>query len=154
MLVITSSVVLLAYRSVIDTLRVPLSSIPAAMDNLGMPGNAIAFSLWVLLLILNSTEAPVFPQLMEPDADDEDPVAVLADNVEGRFHDAHNEMRAMLHHFRLCLAFNFLDEDIGFWVKPRSTTWFSRFLLEQYDNARWVQMFRMTKPVVLALSEV
>jgi hypothetical protein len=46
------------------------------------------------------------------------------------------------------------SEDLGFWVKPRSTTWFSRFLLGQYREERWIQMFRMTKPAVFALSDL
>jgi hypothetical protein len=39
-------------------------------------------------------------------------------------------------------------------VKPRSTTWFSHFLLEQYDDQGWVQMFRMTKPAVSILADL
>lgn len=63
-------------------------------------------------------------------------------------------MRDVLHHFRLCFAVNFVDDDLGFWVKPRSTTWFSQFPLQHYDNPRWIEMFRMKKPAVLSLSEV
>jgi hypothetical protein len=33
-------------------------------------------------------------------------------------------------------------------------TWFSRFLLKQYDDQRWVQMFQMTKPAVFALADL
>ena len=124
------------------------------MDALGMPGNAIAFTMWVMLLILNITEAPAIPQYVEGDGHDDNTLVALPGNFEEGFLDAENEITATLHHFRLCLACNFLDDDLGFWVKPRSTTWFSRFLLEQYDNQRWVEMFRMTKPAVLSLSEV
>ena len=49
---------------------------------------------------------------------------------------------------------NVFDDDLGFWVKPRSTTWFSRFLLSEYDDSRWVQMFRFTKPAVFALADL
>jgi hypothetical protein len=41
---------------------------------------------------------------------------------------------AAIHHMRLFLVFAIFGEDLGYWVKPRSTTWFSRFLLEQYDD--------------------
>lgn len=92
----------------------PFFSKVAAMDKLAEPGNIIAFNLWLLLLLLNSMEAPILPLLLEPDEDEEDPVAALVEDVEGRFHDAQNQMRATLHHFRLCIAFNFLDEDLGF----------------------------------------
>jgi hypothetical protein len=61
---------------------------------------------------------------------------------------------ALLYNFRLCTMFNLLDDDLGFWVKPRSTTWFCRFLLSQYGEERWIQMFRMTKPAMFALSDL
>ena len=40
------------------------------------------------------------------------------------------------------------DHELGYWVKPRSTTWFSRFVIEEYDDARWSSLFRMTKASV------
>jgi hypothetical protein len=39
-------------------------------------------------------------------------------------------------------------------VKPLNTTWFSQFLLSEYSEERWIQMFRMTKPTVFALSDL
>ncbi|KAG0571720.1 hypothetical protein KC19_VG036800 [Ceratodon purpureus] len=104
------------------------------MDALGMLGNAIAFTLWVMLLILNSTEAVAIPQFIETNTDEDNTVVALAENLDEGFLDAETEITATLHHFRLCLACNFLDDDLGFWMKPRSTTWFSCFFLEQYDN--------------------
>lgn len=124
------------------------------MDSLGFPKNAIAFTLWVMLIILNTTEAPTFQQFFDSEDVDDDHLLALAEGFHDRVLHADNEMMATLHHFRLSLAYSFLDDELGFWVKPRSTTWFSRFLLEQYDNQRWVEMFRMTKPAVLSLSEV
>jgi low temperature requirement protein LtrA len=52
-----------------------------------------------------------------------------------------------LHNFRLRNIFCLLDDELSFYVKPRSTTWFSHFLIEQYDDQRWMQMFRMTQVV-------
>jgi len=63
-------------------------------------------------------------------------------------------MRAELYNYRLYSMFNFYDDDLGLWVKPRFTTWFSRFLLEQYNDQRWVQMFRMTKTPVFVLADL
>ena len=37
-------------------------------------------------------------------------------------------------------------------MKLRSTTWFSWFVIEEYDNDRWSSMFRMTKASVFELS--
>jgi hypothetical protein len=39
-------------------------------------------------------------------------------------------------------------------VKPHSTTWSSQFLLNQYGEDRWIQIFRMTKPTVFAHSDL
>ena len=44
----------------------------------------------------------------------------------------------VLHDFWLSNATHLLGADLGFWVLPRSTAWFSQFLLYEYDNARWV----------------
>lgn len=124
------------------------------MDPLSEPANVVAFTLWLLFLVLNTPEAPAIPELLESADDGEDSLRVIAESVHSTFTEAQNQLSSTLLQFRLCTAYNFLDEDLGFWVKPRSTTWFSRFLLEQYDNSRWVQMFRMTKPAVLALADV
>jgi hypothetical protein len=39
-----------------------------------------------------------------------------------------------------------------FWL--RSTAWFTRFVIEQYVDDRWVQHFRMTKSVVFKLADM
>jgi hypothetical protein len=31
-------------------------------------------------------------------------------------------------------ALSFLFNDLNYWVKPKSTTWFSRFLLIEFDE--------------------
>jgi hypothetical protein len=61
---------------------------------------------------------------------------------------------AALHNLKICNLFSLMDDDLGFWVKPRSTTWFNQFLLNQYGEERWIQMFRMSKPTVFALSNL
>lgn len=37
-------------------------------------------------------------------------------------------------------------------MKPKSTTWFSRFLLHKYDDERWIEMFCFTKKEVFHLA--
>jgi hypothetical protein len=37
---------------------------------------------------------------------------------------------------------------LRYWVKPRSTTWFSQFLMFLYDDSRWIEFFRMDKATI------
>jgi hypothetical protein len=39
-------------------------------------------------------------------------------------------------------------------VKPRSTTWFYKFLIEQYDNDQWLENFYLTKASVFSLDDL
>ena len=43
---------------------------------------------------------------------------------------------AALHSFQLCNNLLLGDHELGYWVKPRSTTWFSRFVVEEYNDDR------------------
>jgi hypothetical protein len=40
---------------------------------------------------------------------------------------------------------------VGFWVMLCSTTWFSQFLLHEYDNDKWVANFRFNKEGIFYL---
>jgi hypothetical protein len=114
----------------------------------------LSFSSTLLLLFLSAHNV-LAPSLEFKS--DEDPVffpEAFLPSSEDCISDADQIAVAALHNFRLCNLFSLLDEDLGFWVKPRSTTWFSQFLLNQYGEDRWIQMFRMTKPVVFALSDL
>jgi hypothetical protein len=59
-----------------------------------------------------------------------------------------------LHDFRLVHARVLLDEELGFWVLPRSTAWFSQFLLHEYEDKRWVELFRFNKAAIFNLARV
>lgn len=124
------------------------------MDPLTTPTNVVAITVWLLTLILNATETHDVPMLDDSDEYCEDPLASIVHGLEGSVQDTESILRETLHNYRLCTTYSYFDEDVGFWVKPRSTTWFSRFLLEEYDNSRWVGIFRMTKPCVFALAEL
>jgi hypothetical protein len=39
------------------------------------------------------------------------------------------------------------------WVKSRSITWFEQFVLTEYDDHRWIELFRMSKATVLRISD-
>ena len=61
---------------------------------------------------------------------------------------------SVLHNFRVTNAGTLLDEDLGFWVKPRSKVWFSIFVMTVYDDERWVANFRLTKDALFGLSDI
>jgi hypothetical protein len=53
------------------------------------------------------------------------------------------------HHLQLQSCFLVLLQELGHWVKPKSTTWFSQFLLTKYGDDGWVENFKMTKSTLL-----
>jgi hypothetical protein len=59
---------------------------------------------------------------------------------------------AALYSYQLWNNLLLVDHELGYWVKPRSTTWFSRFVIEEYDVDRWSSLFWMTKASVFELS--
>ena len=124
------------------------------MDPLADPTTALAFGTWVLLMLLDVNQSLHIPNLVDVEENSFDPLSAIVHTLDNSSSDVSQMFRATLHQFRLCTPFEYLEDRLGFWVKPRSTTWFSRFLLEQYDNTRWVSIFRMTKPVVFALADL
>ena len=114
--------------------------------------SALAYAAWLILQLLSAPHALYLP--LSEEEDDDNPLLAVVDDVGQPTNDRHAEMRVALQNFRLCTSFNVFDDDLGFWVKPRSTMWFSRFLLSEYDDTRWVQMFRLTKPAVFALADL
>lgn len=60
----------------------------------------------------------------------------------------------ILHQHQLSIIYNILGNvEMGDWVKARSTTWYSNFLMVQFDNKRWIEHFRVTQDVVQQLTE-
>ena len=60
----------------------------------------------------------------------------------------------VFYNFRLQNAGMILLEELGWWVLLRSTTWFSQFVLFEFDKSRWIHNFQMPKGVVLRLASV
>lgn len=52
--------------------------------------HAIAFSMWLLLLLLNTTEVHAVPMLLGTDDDEDDALLAIGENVDGIFHYAEN----------------------------------------------------------------
>jgi hypothetical protein len=47
----------------------------------------------------------------------------------------------------------FFNSNLGHWVKPRFTTWFSQLFMIEYDDERWVENFQMSKSTLLQIDE-
>jgi len=124
------------------------------MDFFNDPAHVVAFTSLVLALILDANES--FAVIEDASARDarqsSDPFRLNFD--ESPVMDTLSLASATLHYFRLSLVPYPMTDEVVWWVKPRSTTWFSRFLLEQYDNSRWLSMFRMTKESVFSLVDL
>jgi hypothetical protein len=75
-------------------------------------------------------------------------------NVHRVLVDMNTIVSSVLYDFRVAHDSSLLDPDVGWWVKPRSTTWFSRFFLFEYDDSRWIENFRMSKSSLLNLSRM
>ncbi len=58
----------------------------------------------------------------------------------------------ILHQYWLIYNFELLmSKEVGDWIKAMNTTWYSNFLMAQYNNKRWVEHFCITKKIVLQL---
>ncbi|KAG0574262.1 hypothetical protein KC19_VG248400 [Ceratodon purpureus] len=60
------------------------------MDPLSEPTTAVAFSVWLLLLLPNNKDAVSLSQPIPADDVEEDPMASIDETLEDRFSDAHN----------------------------------------------------------------
>jgi hypothetical protein len=118
------------------------------------PAEIISFSSTLLFLLLSANRTLDLPTSLGSDEEAGTLVTASAYDPFQPSFDVDVVTRAALHNFRICNIFFLLDDDLGFWVKPRSTTWFSRFLLDQYDDHRWVKMFWMNKPAMFALADL
>lgn len=58
---------------------------------------------------------------------------------------------AALFDYRLNCGFICFNNDLRYWMKPRSTTWFSDFFIFLYSDSRWIEQFRMDKAAVADL---
>ena len=79
-------------------------------------------------------------------------IPIVVEDFSLRVDELNRVAFAALHCFQLCSNLIFNEHDLGFWVKPRPTIWFSRFVLKEYDDERWTSLFRMIKASVIHLS--
>ena len=124
------------------------------MDSATTPAKLMFISSTILLLLLSSNRALDFSSSIDSEDDTDGESEMATEASDQHSFDTEALTGAVIHTFRLCNVFSLLDEDLGYWVKPRSTAWFSRFLLNQYDDERWIIMFPMTKSAVQSLAEL
>ena len=124
------------------------------MDTASEAHSSLALGAWVLLQILT---APQNYYLLGPPEEEENSPETCTEIVQavaGPIEDPLAIISSCLLNLHFPTSLYVLPDDLGFWVKPRSTTWFSRFLMAEYDDRRWLEMFRMTKRSVFALSDL
>lgn len=92
------------------------------MDPAQFPVDMMTSACFMLLMLLNSNRALVE---FAPGVDEDE---VMRDGLLPASVDDTNAVavdictQAALHHFRLLNSHFFLDEDLGYWMKPHSTT--------------------------------
>jgi hypothetical protein len=55
--------------------------------------------------------------------------------------------------FLMSCSLNVLSQELRYQVKPRSTTWFSKFLFTKYENDQWVENFMMLKSTLFQIAD-
>jgi hypothetical protein len=122
---------------------------------LNEPAELLSFITTLVMLLLNAYEDLEGRQVDvdEGGNDSDDAMTDVLIEHHGVL-DMATVTTSTLHTYCLCHLFSFFNEDLGYWIKPRSTTWFTRFLMEQYDDEHWVETFRMSKAAILNLTDL
>ena len=124
------------------------------MDNAFDVYSSLTLGAWVLLQLLT---APLTHSLPTPTTIEENSTDALIEIVQALQQPMEDPLAAVssyLLNLYFPTSLYLLPNDLGFLVKPRSTTWFSQFLMAEYDDRRWLEMFRMTKGSIFALADL
>lgn len=63
-------------------------------------------------------------------------------------------VNALVLHSRIFHVYELLlNQELSDWVKARSTTWYSKFHMPQYDDKRWIEHFQVSRSFVRQLIE-
>jgi hypothetical protein len=115
------------------------------------PSNVEEFLPAIVVLLKNVVDSMVNGDAAVSSSN-EGPSSSHATRVHNALVDMNAIIASVLHDFRLAHARTILDEELGFWVLPRSTAWFSQFLLHEYSDDKWVANFRFTKAAIFSMS--
>jgi len=128
------------------------------MDSFNDPRNVFSFVSLILTLIMDanvfSTDVEAFQRRRRTNSSLHPYSVPWTGSIASNVMDCLSIAFGALHNFRLCCLAYPMSNEISYWVKPRSTTWFSRFLLEQYDDLRWLSMLKMTKSSIFSLANL
>ena len=122
------------------------------MDNRLDPRNVAYFLPSLVLLLQNVVDTMFRPG--EDIPPDEGDGGVHVAQVHETLVNMNSIVASVLHDFRVAHAATLLEQELGWWVLPRSNSWFSRFVLQEYDDNRWLENFRMTKASVFSLTNL
>jgi hypothetical protein len=110
-----------------------------------------AFLPAVVVLLKNVADSLVESNEVLAASDDDSSSENRLRRVHKGLVDMNTIIASVLHDFRLSHARTVLDDELGYWVCPRSTAWFSQFLLHKYNDNLGVANFRFTKAVLFGL---
>jgi hypothetical protein len=122
------------------------------MASLTDPTDVEGFLLAVVLLLKNVADSIVENNEALVNAEGNVSIPNRVTRVHGSLVNMNTIIASVLHDFRLFHARVILDGELGFWVLPRSTAWFSQFMLHEYDDSRWVLNFRFTKAAIFQMA--
>lgn len=89
----------------------------------------VVLSTTMLLLLLNSHKALNMYAVNNEEDDIEGDFELFGGEAKYTLSDLHNVTKVPLHHIKIISPFSTFEEDFRFWIKLRSTTWFSRFVV-------------------------
>jgi len=100
------------------------------MDSVTMPGEVMVIACTVLMLLFSVNHGLDYPFANHSEDEEDNTLLHMTEFLEESTLDVESKTRTALHTFRLSNVFSFLDDDLGYWVKPRSMAWFSCFLFD------------------------
>jgi hypothetical protein len=124
------------------------------MASLADPVDVEGFFPIVVVLLKNVTYSIVDSNEALVDLDEDTSIVNCVTRVHEFFVHMNTIIASMLYDFRLSHARAILDDELGFWVLPYSTAWFSQFLLHEYDDMRWIMNFRFTKAAIFQMASL
>ena len=124
------------------------------MNYLLRPEDFMSMSLTILLLLLTANRYVDTSELLDDDDDEEGHFDPLCLESQCSLSELDSITSATLHSMHISTAFAALDDELRYWVKLRSMTWFSRFFVQEYGDECWMRLFLVTKKVVFALADL